>query len=69
RLAHCLNPEPICYQLDRKDDIDSMVFDNLDYVTAAKFTGQVSKKTPAKIDLDQLIANQQAYQAQLHISL
>ncbi len=69
RLAHCLNPEPMCYQLDRKHNIDSIVFDNLDYVTAAKFTGQVTKIIPEKIDLDQLIANQQAYQAQLNITL
>jgi len=67
RLSHCLNPEALSFKLDRRHDIDTQVFDNLDSHTAAKFVGQLNEKSSPKItpkiNLANLLNAQQQYAA------
>jgi len=68
RLGHCINPEALCFALDKTHDIDTQVYDNLDCHTAARFQQQQSAKQVVDIDITQLLNAQQNYGAQLHVA-
>jgi len=68
RLSHCVNPEALCFGLDKTHDIDTQVFDNLDMHTAARFAKQKAPKQVSDIDITQLLNAQQDYGAQLHVA-
>ncbi|MDP2562475.1 VC2046/SO_2500 family protein [Psychrobium sp. 1_MG-2023] len=65
RLSHCIQPEPLCYQLEKIESFERDIFDNLDFVNAAKVLGQSVEPIESAINLNQVIAAQQAYQANL----
>ena len=65
RLSHCLNPEPLSFELGKKHGIDSDVVDNMGLSALRKFTSQPSQPLIEQLIPDSIIALQQNYSAQL----
>lgn len=65
RLLHCIAPEPLSFELGKTRGIASEVFENLDYMTAKKFSGQYKAESIPTLVPDDIIAQQQNYAAQL----
>lgn len=65
RLRHCIIPEPLSFELGKKHGIAGEIFDNLDPMTAKKFSGDYEPDAIAKILPDAIIARQQNYSANL----
>jgi len=65
RLSHCINPEALSFDLDKKYGIDTQVFDNLNMYSATKLSGETVARPTPKIDLVSVVATQQHYSAAL----
>jgi len=66
RLRHCLTPEPLSFDLDKKHGIAADVFDNLDVITAQRFIGEYQPQQFERLMPDVVIGQQQNYAAALN---
>lgn len=67
RLRHCLTPEPLSFELGKKHGIAADVFDNMELMTARRFSGEYQSTEIERIIPDIIIGQQQNYAATLHI--
>jgi hypothetical protein len=67
RLRHCLTPEPLSFELGKKHGIAADVFENMDLMTARRFSGEYQSTEIERIIPDIIIGQQQTYAAALHI--
>lgn len=65
RLQHCLVPEALSFTIDKTHGIDSLVFESLSPTVAQRFTNVKQAPNNLTVNVDELIAAQQSYQAQL----
>ena len=65
RLEQALSPEPLTYELHRREGLAMEVYDNLEFQTAAKFTGRDKVPELDTVDFNALLKAQQSYNAQL----
>lgn len=66
RLQHCLCPEALHFQSDRRHGIASDVYDSLSPSAAQRFNAQKNNIVTPDFNMDELIFSQQHYQAELH---
>lgn len=65
RLNHCLQPDALCFELDKSNGIDTQVFDNLDLRAAQRFNDTQVKPQLQNIDIAAVLEQQRDYSAQL----